>query len=531
MIEYPVYTCAISCAFLLLYFGYLWVTGRRDEAIDCLGGIGISILALSISLLVMNREAVAHFLGVTLDALDPSRAIERVQHLVNVISDRIKFVSGLMLGLAYAELIAMLVGTGAGGPAGIVAGGLSSSVVMGQVGSSLGVGVLKGLMYCYSWMMILCALILILLRACTTLGYQMVSFGACLLPIPKIRGLGIALVAWGLVLTYALPLAVNTAEIPTALGEVKLSEVPPGDYGVLYVESTSKHGALPYTMLILRTGSGRLFTLQTNKYGRKIALIPLGSYNTSGACIYWLVFLCERCGVVNVTTPLNGAIRDHYTDRTTVSDGILCYEGNYSQLQLQLPGDFIANSSGVYGWGSIVGGEGRASLLSVDTDGSLSYTLYFFVNSSRTIFFVGNRPSVKVLGYYVDGSWRDSPINFTLSYRVTESGIGNLKKHYNISWVESSLLERLYSNYVEWYERQLWLKGEYIDKVRKYYPNMPDPRVYFRPPISKEEFREFSEYRPSVYKVEVVCRQSANTTADPDWFASVEISMPPGSRA
>ena len=517
-VEVVLQTCALTCGILLVYFGYLWHTGRREEAVGYLGSIAISLVTTVLIIMLLNAETIAELSGIPIEALDYSRAIDTVQHIVDVVSDRMKWTSGLMLALAYAELIAVIVGSAVGGPVGATtASGIAKAATMAQISSSLGVGMLKGLMYGYSWIMLLFTIVLSLLKIGVPLGFQLIAFSSCLLVAPRIRRMGITLIALGLVLAFALPIAVNLADLEFSLERVELSRIPPDRYGVLYVE-----GLPPYTLVVLE--DEHIYSLQTNAYGRKLVLIPVGNYTATSTTAYWLTF--EQNSRVRIFQ-LNAPITHWRTKDKCISDGVFYYRGNYSILRLDLPGDFIVNSTGVYGWGSIVEGKGRVSLLSVSTNGSLSYTMYFYINSSRIIFFVGNRPSIEILGYNINGSWRDTPVNFTLEYKVLKSSIRELRKYYNVSWVSASLLERLYSNYVEWYRRQYWLDEEYVRAVRKYAPLYPNPRVYIRPPIDEEEFREYANHRPPVYKVVVECRQLPNTTANPKWFASVRISMPP----
>ncbi|RLE59297.1 MAG: hypothetical protein DRN53_07280, partial [Thermoprotei archaeon] len=511
-------TCALTCGILLVYFGYLWHTGRREEAVGYLGSIAISLVTTVLIIMLLNIETISRLSDIPVEALDYSRAIDTVQHIVDVVSDRMKWTAGLMLGLAYAELIAMIVGSAVGGPVGATtASGIAKAATMAQISSSMGVGMLKGLMYGYNRIMLFFAIVLSLLKIGVPLGFQLIAFSSCLLVAPRIRRLGITLIAFGLVLAFALPAAVNLADLQFSLERVELSRIPPNEYGVLYVE-----GLPPYTLVVLE--DKYFYSLQTNAYGRKLVLIPIGNYTVTSTTLYWLTFKQNSSVLI---FQANAPITHWRSKGRYISDGVFYYRGNYSILRLDLPGDFIVNSTGVYGWGSIIGGGGRVSLLSVNTNGSLSYTMYFYINSSRTMFFVGNKPSIEVLGYNINGSWSDNPVNFTLEYKVLKSSIGELRKYYNVGWVSASLLERLYSNYVEWYRRQYWLDEEYVRAVRKYAPLYPNPRVYIRPPISEEEFREYANYRPPVYKVVVECRQLPNTTANPKWFASVRINMPP----
>ena len=505
-VEVVLQTCALTCGILLVYFGYLWHTGRREEAVGYLGSIAISLVTTILIIMLLNVETISRLSDIPIEALDYSRAIDTVQHIVDVVSDRMKWTACLMLGLAYAELIAMVVGSAVGGPVGATtASGIAKAATMAQISSSMGVGILKGLMYGYNKMMLFFAIVLLLLKIGVPLGFQLITFSSCLLVVPRARRLGITLIALGLVLAFALPAAVNMADLQFSLERVELSRVPPDRYGVLYVE-----GLPPYTLVVLE--DEHLYSLQTNAYGRKLVLIPVGNYTATSTTAYWLTFeQHSRILIFQANAPIT-----HWRGKGKyISDGIFYYKGIYSILKLDLPGDFIVNSTGVYGWGSIVEGRGKVSLLSVNTNGSLSYTMYFFVNSSRTIFFVGNRPSIEVLGYNINGSWGDNPVNFTLEYKILKSNIGELKKYYNVSWISTELLQRLYSNYVEWYGRQYWLKEDYIRAVRKYAPLYPNPRVYIRPPMDGEEFREYANYRPPVYKVVVECRHSQTLQPTP----------------
>ena len=522
---YAICCCALSCSFLLGYFIYCWLMGRRDEALGHLGSIGISILALSVSLIVFNAEVISRLAGIPVYALDPEIAIDRVQHLVNVVQDRMRFLTGIMLSLTYAELLAMVVGCSTGGAPPV--SGVSSTFIMARLGTSFSTGMLKGLMYCYNWIMLLSIIILELLRVCSRLGISMLTFGSCLLPAPRIRRLGILLIAWGLIFTYALPAAVNLSQLPRELSELKIEKRPPESYGVLYTEVKAHRKGIPFVMVILKDQNyGQYHVYQLNRFAKKLILIPLGRYRLTSLNVYWLSFSQDIN--LSISYPLYAPIRDHATEKTKVSDGILYYEGIYDSLEVNLPGDFLFNSSGVYGWGCIVGGPGRISILSISTNGSLTYTLYFFVNSSRTIFLIGSRPRVEIIGYYVNGSWLDRPVNFTLDYEVTKSSIKELKNYYNVSWIDPDLLHKLYNNYVSWYSRQYWLDERTLREIWKYYPQYPDPRVFIRPPMDEIDFLRYTEYRPPVYRVSINCTQIANSTASPKWFASLRIEMPPG---
>ena len=520
--------CALSCSFLLTYYAYCWYTGRRNEALGYLGSIGISLLALSISVVVLNAGSIASLTNVPVYVLDSRTAIDRVQCLVNIVQDRMRFLAGLMLSLTYAELLAMIVGvsTSSGSPI----SGVSSAFVMARVSTGFGTGMLKSLMYCYSWILLLSVVILELLKICSRLGIEVLAFGSCLLPVPRIRRLGILLIAWGLVLTYALPASINLSKLPREVGGIEIEQKPPENYGVVYTETRNyREKEVPFVMVVLKSlTDNKLYTYQSNRYARKLVLIPLGEYRVLSTCAYWLSF--KQNISISITREIDAPIRDHHTRRTTISDGILYYEGYYDKLKLNLPGVFISNSTGIYGWSSIVSGSGRASIISIKTNNSLIYNLYFYINSSRTVFFVGARPEVEVLGYYINGEWSDNPINFTVKYDITRVSIKELSKYYNVSWISTELLYKLYFNYKNWYNRQYWLDERVLKELWKYYPQYPDPRVYIRPPIGEGEFRDYVDYRPPIYKVVISCTQIRNSTVDSKWFASIRIKMP-SSRA
>ena len=75
-VEVVLQTCALTCGILLVYFGYLWHTGRREEAVGYLGSIAISLVTTVLIIMLLNAETIAELSGIPIEALDYSRAID-----------------------------------------------------------------------------------------------------------------------------------------------------------------------------------------------------------------------------------------------------------------------------------------------------------------------------------------------------------------------------------------------------------------------------------------------------------------------
>ena len=298
---YVVLTTSASLVAVLSYSFFQWSVGNRRFAVDYLiRNLWIPLVCAVIVTLAVNMYYVAQYME-GLGLVEPSTSVAEVIRLlsydyaverVSVALDSLKafyanYVSAVTvsaIAIGIADFILFLLSAGA------------SSLVNAVVPvAQVAIHALFAPAYVFSNLILFLTMMYYLLYVLKPISIAIFAFGCIMLPIPRVRRLGITLFIVGLLFTYGLPYVVNTS-----LEQIPIQDISKylDEASVLYVEGPP-NALLNFS--VTNGGVSGYAVYQLDSDGKTLFIVPAGSYTLESITVAYSTYPLKNKVTVNVT--------------------------------------------------------------------------------------------------------------------------------------------------------------------------------------------------------------------------------------
>jgi len=507
----------------------------RARAFMSLTAIVAALFFTLIAFIFSNAILVSEYTGVPVKYFSLEYANETLSASVKGLQDWVSSSATASFGLTVSEIVASILASFSH-----ISPKLAAALVAFSIVASVISQILETLTIVLGKVLAILITLLIIVRLALKYSPLLIAGMSCTMPFRKTRSMGLLFLSLTIIFVYILPYTINYSLTEYKLRVPKI-EVPQ-TWGVALIEVVSESGEpLPYALVVLKFNTSvcmpcfntsccntscyycppiianhtGYFVVQLNGYGKRLVVLPEGSYCVERVVFMWYNFTVKkRC--FRVRGGLGLILPGASPGINAVTDGDLVYRGPYTRVRVVVRSIHILyNETGVY---AFTFGKVKRMGLCTCIDplivkkplrAKYRFTMRVYEETEAKIWVFGDC-LIKV-------KYSSSSCNLTISYNIVR-----VESATNITQTGESFFRELYKNYVLWFNRTF--SYAYLN------------RTCFKLPESYEELLDFLDahkpkffcVQPPGHLVHIVLTQ--NGTVNSTDFVVVEVTIVPRAK-